>query len=726
MEKRDDNAKYVGWIVYIFLAVISILASFIEHETSDLFEAMVIVYFVITIIVLDRMTKAKAVNNILHAKFVIALMIITAMILGFETNDTHIYMLVLAVPIFVTLVYLESSLFSYLEKFILIQFTLFLIVGFPGMSGRPRHSEVILFYLIVLGGCFLLKCFCYDINIRSRRSKEQEQSLDDMLRVVSVKCAEARSATKSKSDFLSNMSHEIRTPINAILGMNEMILRETEDRKVKEYATNIESSGNMLLSLINDILDFSKIESGKMELVLVEYQLSSVVNDLTNMIRPKAEQKKLNFKLDIDQNIPNVLYGDEVRVRQVITNILTNAVKYTDMGEVCLKISFEEVDSKNVELCIEVKDTGQGISEEDLGKLFGNFERFNQKKNRMVEGTGLGMAITKRILDLMQGSISVESKLGKGSKFTVLLKQEIRDRAPMGDFKERFEQSIDSRDEYHKSFSAPDARILVVDDNAMNLAVVRGLLQPVDIKIDTVKSGKECLELLRRKSYNLVLLDHMMPEMDGVETLKCIKEERLAEGIPIIALTANAVSGAREMYFDYGFSDYLSKPISGRRLEAAIQQWLPKDMIKIVDDTEDEMENDPVVKSINDLIPECIDKVQAMLYSPMGIEGVLQNIEFYLENVDIMRKSLTETYNSNDYYNYGIHAHALKSTSSTIGLTELSTLAASMEKAGKEEDGNYIKVHHEQMLQMYENFISKLEKAVKGYRELEGMSVSNS
>ena len=410
---------------------------------------------------------------------------------------------------------------------------------------------------------------------------------------------EAEKANAAKSDFLANMSHEIRTPINAVMGMNAMILRESDDANVREYAGKAHNASKTLLALINDILDLSKIEAGKMEIVEDVYFLSSVLNNVVNMMRVKAEEKKLEFIVEIDESIPDELMGDETRISQVIINILNNAVKYTREGSVRLKI--EQVpgivqsdaavlagvpeekilaaSEDGVLLKIAVIDTGIGIREEDIGKLFGNFERLDQKANKNVEGTGLGLSITGKMIEMMHGRVEVESVYGEGSTFTIYLPQKVEGDVTIGNFEAKFAEYVKSLNSYKETFRAPDAHILVVDDNEMNLFVVEKLLKTTEIVVSCCDSGERCLELIRQRHYDVILLDHMMPGMDGIETLKRMKEMKhhLCKDTPVIALTANAIVGVREMYLADGFDDYLSKPIDSNELETMLRKHLPGD-----------------------------------------------------------------------------------------------------------------------------------------------------
>ncbi|MCR4895941.1 MAG: response regulator, partial [Lachnospiraceae bacterium] len=389
----------------------------------------------------------------------------------------------------------------------------------------------------------------------------------------------ADKANAAKSKFLASMSHEIRTPINAVLGMDEMILRESSEKPIRAYASDIMSAGKTLLSLINDILDLSKIEEGKMEILPVQYDLSSLINDLVNMTRPRAVKKGLQFHVEAEEQVPHLLFGDEIRIRQCAMNILTNAVKYTEKGDVWLKISFEKEDDAHIQLRFSVKDTGIGMKKEDMEVLFSPYRRIEEKRNRAIEGTGLGMSITKQLLDLMDSSLEVESEYGKGSVFSFAVSQKVVKWEALGDYSDRFNGTEEQAGQYRELFHAPDARILVVDDTEMNLAVICSLLKKTCIVIDTAASGREALVMAEQTRYDLVFIDHMMPEMDGIETLQHMREGGACKEVPAIALTANAVSGAREMYLAAGFADYVSKPVDGERLEHLLADMLPAEKV---------------------------------------------------------------------------------------------------------------------------------------------------
>lgn len=394
----------------------------------------------------------------------------------------------------------------------------------------------------------------------------------------------ADEANRAKSRFLANMSHDIRTPINAILGMNEVILRESDEEEILNYSEIIKSAGKTLLGLINDILDFSKIESGKIEITPVEYDLSTILSELVNMIRQRADDKGLALKIDFDRNIPRGLFGDEVRIKQVITNILTNAVKYTEEGSVTFSVGYETLRDEPgyIMLRVSVKDTGIGIKEEDMPRLFSEFERIEEARNRNIEGTGLGMSITRRLLELMGSELKVESVYGAGSTFSFLLKQKVISWYELGDYETSYKSLQKKNEKYKVKFTAPSANVLVVDDNPINLTVFRNLIKKTFIGVDCVKNGEEGLKLVAQNRYDMIFIDHMMPGMDGIETLHAMKEsaDSLNHGTPSVCLTANAISGAREMYIKEGFDDYLTKPIDPSVLEDLLIRYLPKDKVK--------------------------------------------------------------------------------------------------------------------------------------------------
>ncbi|SFB73845.1 EAL domain-containing protein [Butyrivibrio sp. YAB3001] len=532
----------------------------------------------------------------------------------------------------------------------------------------------------------------------------------------------ARAANEAKSNFLANMSHEIRTPINAVLGMNEVILRESKDEKILGYAQNIESAGRTLLSLINDILDFSKIEAGSMEISEAEYDFSSVLNDVYNMIRIKAEQKSLSLVFEIDENLPDTMYGDEMRLRQIMVNILNNAVKYTKEGTVTLRASGER-QFDGIILKIEISDTGMGIKKEDISTLFDKFKRLDIDKNRTVEGSGLGLAITHSLLSLMGGAIEVDSEYGKGSTFTIHLPQKVIGDTRIGDFRSRIIKNSKDRKKYKEKFVAPDAIILVVDDTPMNHVVIRELLKPTKIQIDMAKSGQECLEKQSQKKYDVIFLDYRMPGMDGVETYQAMKEDLDSPNAdtPIVVLTANAITGARDNFLKIGFDDYLSKPVESDKLEDCLARFLPAD--KVVYSSPEEDENDTASDNVSEVFLEkenagqesWIDKLNGIdtdqgLKNCGTLDSYLSILKVYFESIESTRGNIEKTYADRNWKDYTSYVHSLKSTSRTIGATSLSKLSEKLENAGNEKDIDTIDTYQNELLNIYQSVENSLSQ----------------
>ncbi|MCR5702077.1 MAG: response regulator [Lachnospiraceae bacterium] len=502
----------------------------------------------------------------------------------------------------------------------------------------------------------------------------------------------AIAASEAKSSFLSNMSHEIRTPINAVLGMNEMILRECEDNNVIAYSQSIRTAGNTLLGLVNDILDFSKIEAGKMEIFPVDYDMSSVINDLVNMIQTRADEKGLVLSLDFDKDIPKSLHGDEVRIKQIITNILSNAVKYTEKGSIVFGMSYErdEQDENSVYLNVYVKDTGIGIKPDDMEKLFSEFERIEEDRNRHVEGTGLGMNITKTLLEMMGSSLKVESVYGLGSRFYFTLKQRVVKWEPLGDYETSYKDSLKGHRRYKEKFTAPSADVLVVDDNQMNLMVFSSLLNQTKVRIDMALSGDEGLSFAYDKKYDIIFLDHMMPEKDGIETLREMKAQRGNPNIntPVICLTANAISGAREEYISEGFDDYLTKPIEPSKLEDMLIMYISEEKI-IRSDIDDEVYE--VSDNDDNELPEFVKNISEIdvdtgITNNGNVAAYIETMKVYAKMSDEYTDEIEGLMRAGDIKNATIKIHALKSTSRIIGALDIGELAQKLENAGKAND----------------------------------------
>lgn len=609
----------------------------------------------------------------------------------------------------------------------------FLLVGTIDkqiVSEGVSHITILIWWVFGLL-LLLLAIVLFFLFGAGERTKESEE-----LRKAKIL---ADVANHAKSDFLANMSHEIRTPINAIMGMNEMILRECQEKEmnqesVKEYAVNVQGASKILLSLVNDILDFSKIEAGKMEIVEEKYSLSSLLNDIVNMIDVKAKQKNLEFFVKVDKELPNELFGDEVRIRQVLVNILNNAVKYTTEGNVELFIGQEVLEDEEIVLKAVIRDTGIGIRKEDIEKLFDSFERLDIKKNRNVEGTGLGLAITNRLTKLMRGTLQVESIYGVSSTFTISLPQKVMGEEKIGNFQERFQNYLQTLSSYKEQFTAPEAKIMVVDDNSMNLFVVEKLLQKTQVQVTKCSSGKLCLQKAKQEAFDVIFLDHMMPEMDGIETLKHLKvmEHNLSKHAVVIVLTANAILGVKEQYLAEGFDDYLSKPIDPVLLEETLKKYIPKEKLKLTKKIADIIEEEDILGPLMEQQPEVvqeefvleqtapIDEEVALLDVGTGLQYSMDSEEMYREFLQMFcemqeekKQSIQECYDKENWEEYTILVHSLKSTSKSVGGLLLSEKALALEQAGKQREIEFIREQHASMMDWYDKTIEKAIKYLK-------------
>ncbi len=521
---------------------------------------------------------------------------------------------------------------------------------------------------------------------------------------------EAERANTAKSRFLANMSHEIRTPINTIMGMNEMAMREDATGVPKpyfmsmmNYAFDIRNASESLLSLINDLLDMSKIESGKMHLVLQEYDTQEMLRSIVSMIRIRSTEKELTFDVTVDEILPRRLYGDQGKIKQIVLNLLTNAVKYTDIGGYALCVSMEEREDDECKLKFSVKDTGIGVKEEDMDRLFTAYERLDEQKNSGKQGTGLGLDISRRFAELMEGSLTCESVYGKGSEFILTLTQKIIDKTPIGVFMEHDDHG--SQGPYVPLFIAPDADVLVVDDNPMNLNVIKGLLKGTKVFVSTASSGEECLEKIKDTRFDVILLDHMMPSMDGVETVAEIRKDY--PKLPVYALTANTTAG-EEFYKSKGFDGYLSKPVDSRILERTIMKHLPEEIMEKpeAEDAVPELTEIPknlkwIYETEGILVPEGIK-------NSGGISNYIFSLELFFDTIDVNLKVLKDAYEADNIRLYTIKVHSLKSSARIIGAMELSWLAESLEDAGNREDMAFIDENAPKLFSEYEAFKTKL------------------
>ena len=568
---------------------------------------------------------------------------------------------------------------------------------------KPKFREllivrVMVFILTALIAGIIVWRFLKTTVIR-RQYNEIRQAKED-----------AERANTAKTRFLANMSHEIRTPINTIMGMDEMIMREDATNVPKgyflammNYAFDIKNATDTLLGLINDLLDISKIESGKMHLVEQNYDVQNLLRSIVSMIRVKSTEKELMFDVVVDELLPKQLYGDAGKIKQIVLNLLTNAVKYTEKGGFVLSVSLEERNNDDAKIIFSVKDTGIGVKSEDMDKLFTAYERLDEEKNSGIQGTGLGLDISRRFSELMGGTLVCESVYGEGSEFILTINQKIVDPTPMGLFVEHDEKA--AKGPYVPKFIAPDADVLVVDDNPMNLSVIKGLLKATKIFVTTASSGEDCLEKMKSTKFNVVLLDHMMPGMDGIETVAHIRE--FDPDIPVYALTANTTSG-EEFYKSKGFTGYLSKPIESEELEKAIMRHLPEEI----------MIKPEAVDAVEDLqtIPEELGwiynvegiTVEEGIKNSGGISSYIFSLHLFLDTIDGNAKIIKDAYDAGDIRLYTIKVHALKSSARIIGAQELSALSEKLEEAGNKENAEFIDAHTDELLQIYTEFKEKL------------------
>ncbi len=624
-----------------------------------------------------------------------------------------------------------------------------------------------------------------------------------------------------KSDFLANMSHEIRTPMNAVIGMAEMALREEMSPVAKEYIKQIKASGNTLLTIINDILDFSKIESGKMDINMAEYEMFTLVKDVSSLTMARIGDKKLEFVVDVAPDIPRQLMGDRIRIQQIITNLVTNAVKFTKEGCVYLSIKYEKKSEKEILLKIFVQDTGIGIKKEDMGKLFQSFQQVDSKRNRNIEGTGLGLPISKQLITLMNGNIEVSSEYGKGSRFSFEIPQIVLDAAPaievgaekktakvagllcdneyvlrsikkmlkrlyvesvlvqsqedfdileaqgaefvfidsacysrqirqylemhpritgvlLAGFKEQLDIDLENvmavrkplyilelvkilahedlyadeegSEEEGLGFIAPDAEVLVVDDNNVNLIVAEGIIAPLQMKVEKAGSGKQALEMIENKHYDLILMDHMMPELDGIETTRLIRRfHEDYNDVPIIALTANVMEEMQGVFLVEGMNDFVAKPIETKVLVAKIKQWLPPEKLQRMESKEKSREYELGQEEPKRIVIPQLDIEQALRL--VGNEDLYWQVLREYARVIPKKAGLLEQYlDAEDWKAYTIETHALKSSSKQIGAMALSELAAQMEQAGNNNNIEFIRVHHRELLEKYRAYEPILAK----------------
>lgn len=587
-------------------------------------------------------------------------------------------------------------------------FTVYYVSTISNAFGRIIIYMILSSIVLIAGAITVYKLMTGVMRMHDEANEKLRESADAAI-----------AAGEAKSSFLAQMSHEIRTPINAVLGMNEMILRES-DGDIREYALNIRSAGRTLLSLINSILDFSKIGDGKMEIISVEYDTANMIQSVVSAVKQRADDKGLKLIVMADNSLPSVMLGDDMRICQVISNLLTNAVKYTEKGSVTLTIKCSERNNKTAKIYVEIKDTGIGIREEDMDRLFESFRRLDEKRNRNIEGTGLGMSIVTKLLEMMNSKLDVKSVYGEGSTFSFTLEQGIVSKRDMGDYTKYRNDTNDYRTD-NKYLYAPEADVLVVDDNEMNLKVASGLMKMHGIVPDTALSGAQGIEMIKQKHYDVIFLDHMMPGMDGIETLERIRNEKLIdESTAVIAMTANVFSGASDTYTQAGFDDYLGKPVESKLLESKLIRSIPdsKKQYKRKHSRSSEAEKNisedsftaDELRDLNLLCPQ-LSIVTGMGYCMDSREFYIDTLKGFVESD--RRDQLKKAFDKRDWESFRICVHGLKSSALTVGAMVISEHAKALEFAAKEGDYEFIDKIYGTLAMEYTQLLEGIGKVLK-------------
>lgn len=559
------------------------------------------------------------------------------------------------------------------------------------LFGEPQFTSALLLFMTALLAC--LGCY-----IDYRKAVEENNF---------------------KNAFVAKMSHEIKTPINTMLGMNEMILRESRDEEIRSHASHGYEAGQVLLSLVNNILDYAKLESGKVRIVPVRYEVDHLLSSLIHSASTKAQEKKLRFHVNVDESIPRVLYGDEIRIRQAVNNLLTNALKYTVEGSITLTVRAERLQQKDICLYISVADTGVGIRTKDQKRLFDSFVRLEENRNRSIEGVGLGMSITRQIMNMMQGKIEIKSEYGKGSVFTLSFQQKIIEDIPIGKQEDWYHTESSTMLEQETCYRVSNVKILAIDDNEMNLEVIQGLLKKTGAQIDMADNGEAGLKKAESIRYDLILLDHMMPGMDGIETLQKMQQiSYIKEGkTPVIALTANSVMGAREDYLKKGFTDYIAKPVDYRALITILKKYLPE-----------RMEKCQTVQTAQTLCEEYLEQrgvhVKAALkYAGDELAQYIHLLEIFTDKKSQEKQTaLQQAYEKQNWKDYTIYVHGLKNSARTIGADKLADMAYAHEQKSKEGDIAFVQETFGALIEEWERtkeiIYSYLEIYDKGRAEI--------
>ncbi len=695
---RGDVSTKGWWIVRISNFLVYLLSLFVAHAFNlylmDLYKNEGKQHIIPKRLVACEIIFLLGIVTLIIAQF-------TGFYYTFDENNYYVrsggiaisYLFPFAIAVLqFTVIYQYRHL---LEKKVVTPLILFLILPYVATAFQFFFYGLSLTNITMVGMCVLL--YLFEIN---KLNMMQEAKLA------------AERANSAKSRFLANVSHEIRTPINTIMGMDDMLIREDPTgvpkayyMSIMNYAFDIMTASETLLGFINDILDISKIESGKMHLVEMEYSTRDQFRSIVSMIKVKSDQKDLSFDMDIDENIPQKLYGDMAKIKQVALNLLTNAVKYTEKGGLKFTVKVESRDDDTCKLLFSVKDTGIGVKPEDMDKLFTAFERFDEARNNSILGTGLGLDISRQFVELMGGRIWCESVYGQGSIFSFEVEQKIVDEEPMG----KFDLSVlnEHKGPFRPSFKAPEASVLMIDDNPMNHTVIKAVLKETEMRIDSSMSGQEGLKKLKDNHYDLVLLDHLMPQMDGLEVIRHIRED--FPSMPVIALTADYSADSKAFFESHGFDGYLSKPVNNQLLDKAIMGLLPEELVTpntVITSGEDEELADEF-KWLYEV--EGIDVSEGIKNSG-GAQPYIFALLLFLDTIDDNARVIDDAYLDYDIALFTIKVHALKTSARIIGAMKLMELCQNIEQAGKKGDPHYVIDHYEEMIEMYKGFKEKLSR----------------
>lgn len=705
MNSQFHTAYATNSFFYVFMGIATIIMGSTLNKFPPIMMIIFIAYFVGTTVAF-AVAARKTKKYTLYGKLQMAAFVILNVFVSISFNSAQAFIYAMCFSTILGFVFIDAKV----SKFQFVQSLIIVVVAASFIGYYTRSQQTMIAYtfgtVMLLVMNWVIVSMVSHIRFQYRKNSEQERSLDDMLKVVEAKCDEAQNATKIKSRFLAHMSHEIRTPINAVIGMNEMILRESKDNEILKYASETKNAADSLLGIINDILDITRIEAGKVTPSYAEYKPAKLINNIYNMIRFKAADKGLKFIVIADERIPVKLKGDDIHLKQIITNLLSNAIKYTHKGSVTLKIRY----LGEGELFFSVEDTGIGIKEEDREKLFEAFARMDETVNRSIQGTGLGLNITSSLLKMFGSELRVTSEYGKGSVFSFVISQEIIDETPMGALdldSSEYEQKV-----YKADFTASNALVLVVDDNEMNRKVFRNLLKKTQVRIEEAADGAECVEMVKQKRYDIIFMDHMMPVMDGIQALKHVRgdDESLCKDVPVIALTANAVVGAKERYFNEGFDNFLSKPVDPKKLEKMLMNSLDP---ALVESYADETEDFPAEEAETIELP-IINGID-WRYARLNFENdgsMLDTIKMFRGSVakdtDEINGYFSTIDNEDSVNSYRIKVHGMKSTAALIGIVRLAGMAMELEEAAREKNVAVIMQLHPVFIESWKSYYNEL------------------